>query len=147
MNETIAIGSDHAGFAMKEALKVELAALGYTVHDFGTHSTDSVDYPDYAYPLAKAISDNKFQRGILICGSGQGVAISANRFPAVRAALCRDEDDVFVARAHNDTNVLALGARKTSIESAKLLIKNFLSTKFEGGRHQSRVSKMSNPGC
>ncbi|TAH33096.1 MAG: ribose 5-phosphate isomerase B [Alphaproteobacteria bacterium] len=145
-NKSIAIGSDHAGFDMKEALKAELTGLGYHVEDFGTNSIDSVDYPDFATPVAKAVNAGQFKTGLLICGSGQGMAITANKLPHVRAALCRNTWDADMARKHNDANILCLGGRVTGVEEAKLIMRDFLNTEFEGGRHASRVNKMA-IGC
>src|SRR5579875_3638607 len=141
--ETIAIAADHAGFALKSVLAGELERLGYGVLDLGTHSADSVDYPDFAQAVAKAIEAGTSRRGVLICGSGIGVCIAANRFRAVRAALCHDMASAALARRHNEANVLALGARLIGEDVAKDCLRAFLETEFEGGRHARRVAKMS----
>ena len=142
MSETIAIASDHAGVALKEALKAQLLALGVVPEDLGAHSKDSVDYPDYAEKLCKFIVGKKATRGVLICGSGIGMSIAANRHKGIRAALCRSVADAELSRQHNNANVLCLGERSTSAEDAKEILKRFLATPFEGGRHEARVSKM-----
>jgi ribose 5-phosphate isomerase B len=142
MKKRIALASDHAGFTLKQAILADLQAGAFDVQDFGVHSTDRADYPDYAKPVVLAIGNGQADCGILICGSGQGMAMAANRFPHIRAALCRDVDDAELARLHNDANVLCLGERKTSILDAKSMIYKFLSTEFEGGRHLGRVNKL-----
>lgn len=141
--ETIAIAADHAGFALKSVLSAELAQLGYAVLDLGTHSAESVDYPDFARAVAQAIEGGQVQRGVLICGTGIGIGMAANRHRAVRAAVCHDVSSTRLARRHNDANVLALGARLIGEEVAKDCLRAFLETKFEGGRHARRVAKMS----
>jgi ribose 5-phosphate isomerase B len=143
MPETVAIAADHAGFDLKEALKSELAAQGYEVLDLGTTGLQSVDYPDFAAALAKALADGRAQRGVLVCGTGIGISIAANRHTAVRAALCHDCSSARLARAHNDANVLALGARLIGAEVAKDCLRVFLNTPFEGGRHAQRVAKLA----
>lgn len=140
--DTIALAADHAGFELKDQLKGELEAGGYDVLDLGTNSPDSVDYPDFADVLADAVSGGKASRGVLVCGSGIGISMAANRHRGVRAAAVFDETAARLARQHNDANVLALGARLTGIEVAKACLKTFLETEFEGGRHQRRVDKM-----
>lgn len=142
---TVAIGSDHAGFKLKNDLKALLEKQGYKTLDVGTFAEDSVDYPDFAYGVVNAIKSNKAARGVLVCGSGQGVAIAANREASIRAALCRDVEDAALARQHNDANVLALGARKTDAQAAAQILDTFLKTEFEGGRHARRVEKLANP--
>ena len=139
---TIAIASDHAGYATKEELKRYLAGLGYDVWDFGTHSDASVDYPDYAHPLATAIEKGDYQLGILLCGSGNGVSITANKHQGVRSALCWIPEIATLARQHNDANVCALPARFVSVDEAKQIVKAFLDASFEGGRHIRRVEKI-----
>ena len=139
----IAIGGDHAGVGYKEQLHQRLLALGYVVQDFGTETTASVDYPDYVHPLSKALESGEFNFGIVICGSGNGVAITANKHQGIRAALCWNEELAALARQHNDANVLALPARFISYELAERLAEIFLTTPFEGGRHQGRVSKIA----
>jgi len=140
--EIIAIASDHAGFEYKDVLKRQLTEWGFEVLDLGTDSTASVDYPDFGRRLAKAVAEGKVRRGVVVCGTGIGISIAANREPAVRAALCHDVTSARLARAHNDANVLALGARTTGIEVARETLRAFLDTAFEGGRHQGRVAKL-----
>ncbi len=142
MNTTIAIGADHAGFHYKEAIKKYLQSQGYQVQDFGTQSEDSVDYPDFAHPLAEAIEKGTYERGILICGTGNGVAITANKHPSVRAGLCWNKEVAQLIRQHNDANVLCMPARFVAQEEAYLIADTFLNTDFEGGRHARRVNKM-----
>jgi ribose 5-phosphate isomerase B len=141
--ETIAIAADHAGFPLKEVLKGDLAAQGFVVLDLGTDGPASVDYPDFADKLAAALKQGKAQRGVLVCGSGIGISIAANRHRHVRAALCGDSTAARLCRQHNDANVLALGSRLTGEEVARDCLKVFLETPFEGGRHARRVDKMS----
>lgn len=143
MSETIAIAADHGGFDLKSILVHELRALGYEVLDLGTMTRDSVDYPDFAATLAGAIVDGRAARGVLICGSGIGMSIAANRHRAIRAALVHDDTSARLARQHNDANVLVLGARLLGPEVAKDCVKTFFSTQFEGGRHARRIAKMS----
>lgn len=139
---TLAIASDHAGYATKEELKKYLAELGYSVWDFGTHSDDRVDYPDFAHPLATAIEKGDYQLGILLCGSGNGVSITANKHQGVRSALCWIPEIAALARQHNDANVCAIPARFVSVSEAKQIVKAFLDAKFEDGRHTRRVEKI-----
>jgi ribose 5-phosphate isomerase B len=143
MVETIAIAADHAGYDLKSLLVPELKSLGFEVLDLGTDSRDSVDYPDFADALARAIERGQVKRGVLVCGTGLGIAIAANRHRAVRAGVCHDATTARLARQHNDANVLALGARIVGAEVAKDCLRAFLSTDFEGGRHTRRVAKMS----
>lgn len=138
----IAIGSDHAGFELKEALKAILDARGVLWQDFGTGSTSSVDYPDYAQAVAEAVSGGGADRGILVCGSGIGMAIVANKFTGVRAATIVDTDQGRLAREHNDINVLTLGARRTASADVERIVDVFLSTNFGGGRHAQRLQKI-----
>jgi ribose 5-phosphate isomerase B len=140
--ETVAVAADHAGLELKSVLAQELATLGYDVIDLGTNSTDSVDYPDFANLVANSLRDGKAKRGVLVCGSGIGMSIGANRHQGVRAALCHDITTARLSRQHNDANVLVLGARLTGIDVAKDCLKAFMSTEFEGGRHQRRVTKL-----
>ena len=140
---TIAIGSDHAGFSLKEEVKSRLTEQGHTVTDFGTHGADSVDYPDFAHPVAAAVEKNKAEKGILICGSGNGVCITANKHAGVRAALCWNEELAALARQHNDANVLCIPSRFITSETAYAMVNTFMVTSFEGGRHQKRVEKIS----
>lgn len=138
----IAIASDHAGFELKTALIEELKSAGAAVLDLGTNAPDSVDYPDFADALAKALHDGRAAFGVLVCGTGIGISMAANRHKGIRAAHCRDTTDARLARQHNDANVLALGARTTGPEVAKDCLRIFLATAFEGGRHQRRVDKL-----
>ena len=143
MTKRIAIGGDHAGVSYKEQLKQHLTTLGYEVQDFGPFSTASVDYPDYVHPLSKALEAGDYDFGIVICGSGNGVAITANKHQGIRAALCWNEELAALSRQHNDANVLALPARFITYELAEKMAEIFLTTPFEGGRHQSRVTKIA----
>jgi ribose 5-phosphate isomerase B len=142
LSNVIVIGCDHAGFLLKEYLKTELTASGFEFHDFGTFSEESADYPDYIHPLAKAINSGEFEKGIIICGSANGVSIVANKYPNVRAAVCWNEEVVKLARLHNDANIIALPARFITKEEALGFVRLFFSTRFEGGRHQRRVDKI-----
>ncbi|EFK57210.1 ribose 5-phosphate isomerase B [Sphingobacterium spiritivorum] len=141
--KTIAIGGDHAGFDYKKELIPFLQELGYEVKDFGAHSTDSVDYPDFAHPVASAVESKEFDKGILICGSANGVAITANKHQDIRAAICWLEEIAALARQHNDANIVCIPARFISLDLAKAIVKTFMSTDFEGGRHANRVNKIS----
>lgn len=143
MGKKIAIGGDHAGFEYKAKMILKLQSLGNEVKDFGPFSLDSVDYPDYVHPLATALEKGEFDLGIVICGSGNGVAITANKHQGIRAALCWNEDLAALARQHNNANVLALPARFITYESAEKLAEIFINTDFEGGRHQNRVNKIA----
>ena len=138
----IVIGSDHAGYSLKQVLVAHLKDKGWEVADVGTHGVDSVDYPDFGAAVAKALKDGKSSRGIVVCGSGIGISIAANRHDWVRAALCHDITSARLCRQHNDANVLALGARLIGEEVAKDCVDVFLATEFEGGRHQRRVDKL-----
>ena len=140
----IAIGADHAGFEYKEAIKRWLGEQGFTLEDKGTNSLDSTDYPDYAHPVASLVEEGKAGVGILICGSANGVAITANKHPGIRAALCWNSDVAALARQHNSANVICIPARFVSLDEAKKMVEIFLGTEFEGGRHQNRVDKI---GC
>ncbi len=139
----IAIGSDHAGFESKEKAKSELAALGIEVVDKGTDSLDSVDYPDFGAAVARAVVAGEVECGILICGSGIGVSIAANKISGARAALCWNEETARLAREHNDANVLCFGSRFIEPEQAARMVRIFLETDFAGGRHTQRVEKLS----
>ncbi len=141
--ETIAIAADHAGYELKSALKRRLVEDGFDVVDLGTDNTDSVDYPDFAGVLAQTVADGRSARGVLLCGTGIGMSIAANRFPGVRAALVHDEETARLARRHNDANVLVMGARLIEPSVAEDCLQTFLTTSFEGGRHQRRVRKMA----
>lgn len=138
----IAIGSDHAGYDYKEAIKNMLASMGKTTDDKGAHSTDSVDYPDYAHPVAAMVANGEASFGILICGSGNGVCITANKHAQVRAALCWNTELAALARQHNNANVLCIPARFIDLSLAEEMVKTFMSTDFEGGRHEKRVAKI-----
>jgi len=140
---TIALACDHAGLEMKRALLPVLAQMDLSVLDLGTHDGESVDYPDYADLLAAALKDGRATRGILVCGTGIGISIAANRHHHIRAALCHNSTDARLSRLHNDANVIALGARTLGLEVAMESIRAFLTTGFEGGRHARRVAKMS----
>ncbi len=144
MKQRIAIGGDHAGVAYKSKLIKHLEEQGFLVKDFGPFSTESVDYPDFVHPLSLALEAGEADLGIVICGSGNGVAITANKHQGIRAALCWNEDLAALARQHNEANVLALPARFISYELAEKLTDIFLATPFEGGRHATRVGKI---GC
>lgn len=140
--EIIAVASDHAGYDLKETIKEDLKARGFDVLDLGCDGLESVDYPDYGVAMGKAIESGKAKRGVVVCGSGIGISIAANRNPAVRAALVQTGLAARLSRQHNDANVLALGARLIGVETAKDCLDNFLDTPFEGGRHQRRVDKL-----
>lgn len=139
----IFIACDHAAFEAKEALKAALSA-SHQITDLGTYTADSVHYPEYAQKLAKAVLAAPGSRGLLLCGSGIGVSIAANRFKGIRAALCRDLDDAEMCRRHNDANVMCLAGRKTPVKELIPMAEKFLSTAFEGGRHQTRVEMIEN---
>ena len=143
MKLKIAIGGDHAGFEYKKLLTQFLEGKGYEVKDFGPFSDASVDYPDHVHPLAKAINDKEIESGILICGSGNGVAMTANKYPQVRAALCWLPELAKLSREHNDANVLCIPARFVNEKTAEEMVSLFTGTKFEGGRHETRVKKIS----
>lgn len=137
----IAIGSDHAGYSYKQELLAWLPQKN--VKDFGTHSAESTDYPDFAHPVASAVESGEFDFGILICGSANGVAITANKHQGIRAAICWQTELAGLARRHNNANVVCIPERFISLEDAKAIVEIFLSTEFEGGRHANRVGKMS----
>jgi ribose 5-phosphate isomerase B len=139
----IALGSDHAGFDYKERLKKLLDEIGKPYQDYGTSSPDSVDYPDFAHLVSKAVASGKSQRGILICGTGIGMSIVANKHSGIRAAVCESVASAKLSRSHNDANILCLGARITSWETAEEIVKTFLTTPFSGGeRHINRIQKI-----
>ena len=138
----ISVASDHAGFAAKTKIKKYLEDAGHTVADFGTYSEESCDYPDFAYLAATAVANGECERGIVICGTGVGISIAANKVKGVRCALCTEETCAEFCRRHNDANVLAMGARIIPVEKMEKLIDIFLSTEFEGGRHERRVNKI-----
>jgi ribose 5-phosphate isomerase B len=143
MAEVVAVAADHGGYELKSVLLPELRALGFEVLDLGTNSLESVDYPDFAEKVALAIEAGKARFGLLICGTGIGMSIAANRHRKVRAALCYDVTTARLARQHNDANVMTLGGRMIGSETAKDCLKTFLSTSFEGGRHIRRIAKLS----
>jgi ribose 5-phosphate isomerase B len=143
---TVAVGSDHAGLVLRQALILEIQALGYDVLDFGAQTTESVDYPAFGYQVAQAVSSGLAWRGLLVCGSGIGMSIAANRYPKVRAALCMFGQMAQMARQHNDANVLVLGQRLIGPDVAKDCLKEFMITEFEGGRHARRVDKLGAVG-
>ncbi|MFH1079124.1 MAG: ribose 5-phosphate isomerase B [Pseudomonadota bacterium] len=140
--EKIIIGADHAGFTLKETIKLCLAGLCLEVTDIGTKTTDPVDYPDVGCQVAAGVSRGAFAKGILICGSGVGMTIIANKYPCIRAVLCLDEETAEMSRRHNDTNILCLAGRKTDHEKALKIIEIWLKTAFEGGRHNRRIEKI-----
>lgn len=139
----IAIGSDHAGFPYKQPISEWLTNHGYEVIDYGTYSADSVDYPDFAHPVASAVENGEFENGILLCGSGQGVCITANKHQGIRAALVWQEELAALSRQHNNANIICLPVRFIELDVALACVSTFLSTAFEGGRHQTRVGKIS----
>jgi len=139
----IAIGADHAGFELKNQLGDLLRKLGHEVCDFGTNSTEAVDYPDFAWRVAKAVASETVERGVLVCGSGVGMSIAANKVRGIRAVLGVTPEEVRLTRSHNNANVLTLGARFTEPEMARELLQIFLDTPFDGGRHERRVAKIS----
>ena len=140
---TIAVASDHAGFDLKEILKRDLQEAGLEVLDLGTHSTASVDYPDFGQAMAETIAAGKVEKGVIVCGTGIGISIAANRNPKVRAALVHDVTSARLTREHNDANVIAFGGRMIGTEVAREALKVFLETPFEGGRHANRVAKLA----
>lgn len=139
----IAIGSDHAGFEYKEELKKWLDKHGYEVMDFGAHNGDSSDYADFAHPVASNVDENNASVGVLVCGSANGVAITANKHQGIRAAICWNEELASLARRHNDANVLCIPARFITLDLAEKVLDTFLKASFEGGRHARRVGKIS----
>jgi len=143
MQKPVAIGSDHAGFYCKQRLTSFLEGKGMQFRDFGAHSTESVDYPDFAHPVATAVESSDYAFGILLCGSGNGVAITANKHQGIRAALCWDREIAELARKHNNANILCIPARFIPEEIAEEMVSAFIETDFEGGRHEDRVSKIS----
>jgi ribose 5-phosphate isomerase B len=144
----IGIASDHAGYQMKEFLVGYLGGMGYDVHDFGTFSEESVDYPDFAHPLGEAIDSGELKRGIALCGSGNGITMTLNKHQGVRAALCWSAEIASLARKHNNANVCGLPARFIENTEAADIVSTFLETKFEGGRHERRIEKIPvKPSC
>jgi len=142
-NNIIPMATDHGGYAMKEYLKNKLIEAGYQVVDMGTYSEESVDYPDFIHPLAKAVNDGKYSRGIIMCGSGNGAQITANKHQNVRAGLCWNEEQTVLTRQHNDANVMSIPGRFIPFDQAWKMVQLFLNTPFEGGRHSRRVEKIS----
>jgi len=140
--KTIALGCDHGGYALKEYLKIKIAESGYSVRDFGTFSSDSIDYPDFAHPVAWSVNNGQFPIGILICGSGNGVCMTANKYAGIRAALCWNTELARLSRQHNDANILCLPGRFITENEALRAVMSFLTTDFEGGRHQARIEKI-----
>ena len=140
--DTVAIAADHAGVALKSAIAKDLETLGFRVVDLGTNSPESVDYPDYARAVSEAVAGSRAKWGVLVCGSGIGMSMAANRNPAIRAAVVHDALSARLSRQHNDANVLALGARLVGEDVAKDCVRVFFSTPFEGGRHERRVAKL-----
>ena len=143
MAQTIALGCDHAGFEFKEGYRQWLQGKGIAVKDFGTYSADSVDYPDFAHAVASTVENKEFELGILICGSANGVAITANKHQGIRAAICWTEELAELARQHNNAKILCLPARFIPFELGEKIVDKFLATSFEGGRHARRVGKIS----
>ena len=143
MPKKIALAADHAGFEEKEKLKATLTEIGVEFDDMGTHSADSVDYPDYARKVAEAVSRGEYEQGLLVCGSGTGMAIAANKVRGVRAAVAWNEDIARLARQHNNANVLSVAARFTPDEEVKKIVKAWFEADFEGGRHERRVEKIT----
>ncbi len=139
----IAIASDHAALDMKETIKSYLQSRGEDVRDFGTCSTERVDYCDFGFQVGEAVASGQYQKGILFCGTGVGISISANKVNGIRAVVCSEPYSARLSREHNDTNILALGARVVGIELAKMIVETWLATPFEGGRHQDRVQKIA----
>jgi ribose 5-phosphate isomerase B len=139
----IAIGSDHAAFDFKEEIKAYLVKSGYTVKDYGTHDRGSVDYPDYGIAVGEAVAKGECERGIIFCGTGVGISISANKVKGIRAVVCSEPYSAKLSIEHNNANILALGARVVGIEVAKMIVDTWLNAKFEGGRHAERIKKIS----
>lgn len=140
--KTIGLCSDHAGFELKEQVKAWLESKGLSYQDFGTHSTDSCDYPDYAHPMAQAVEAGDVYPGIAICGTGNGIGMTLNKHQGIRAALCWNAEIAQLARAHNDANVLVIPGRFISWDEAEKILEVFFATEFEGGRHQRRIDKI-----
>ena len=140
---TVAIAADHAGFELKSVLADVLAEMGYSVIDLGTDGAEAVDYPDYATAVVDALGDGRAAQGVLLCGTGIGMSIAANRHAGIRAALCHDPEDAELARRHTDANVLVMGARRIDEQEAKRCVRVFFKTEFEAGRHARRVAKLA----
>ena len=139
----LAMGSDHAGYDLKLVLKTLLESQGHEVNDYGTDSAESTDYPDYAHPVASAVESGEYDLGILLCGSGNGINMTANKHQGIRSALCWTPEIAEMARLHNNANVLAIPARYISEDTAKEILKTFIENEFEGGRHERRVNKIA----
>jgi ribose 5-phosphate isomerase B len=144
-NQIIPIGSDHGGYEMKVFLLEFLSNKGYRFKDFGTYSGESVDYPDFIHPVAKSVNDDEFSYGVIICGSGQGASMTANKYPNVRAGLCWDMQQAKLVRQHNNANIIALPGRFVDFKLAAEMVVVFLNTEFEGGRHIQRINKITLP--
>jgi ribose 5-phosphate isomerase B len=138
----IAVGSDHAGFSLKTKLAEWLAGQGYQVVDVGTRSEERVDYPSFGFEVARRVAGGDVERGVVVCGSGQGICMSVNRMPGARGAIIRDEADALITRQHNDANVACFGARVTPVDQAIAALNVFLTTDFDGGRHEARVEQL-----
>jgi len=138
----LAVASDHAGFDLKEKIKRLLESESHTVEDLGCYTTESCDYPDYARKLCRALTDGRIERGVLVCGTGLGMSYTANRYKGIRAALCTNAEMAEMSRAHNDANVLVLGARVTETDLARDILKAWMDTPFDGGRHLRRINKI-----
>lgn len=147
MSQIIPIGSDHAGFELKSKLIEYLTQKGYEMKDFGCHSSESVDYPDFGHPVAEFVENNKGVKGIVICGSGNGINMTVNKHQGIRSALCWNNEIAKLARLHNDANIIALPARFIDESLAKQMVDTFFNTDFEGGRHQRRVDKIPYKNC
>lgn len=143
MKKLIPIGCDHAGFDLKNAIIKHLEEKGYELKDFGCYSTDSIDYPDYAHPVAEMVESNEDMLGIVICGSGNGINMTTNKHQGVRSALCWKNEIAELARTHNNANIIALPARFITVEEGIEMVDTFFTTEFEGGRHQRRVDKIA----
>ncbi len=139
----LALGSDHAGYGLKQEIMAYIKELGYEYKDYGTFDTNSCNYPEFAYKAACAVASGECDKGIIICGSGIGISISANKVKGIRCALCSEPYSAQMTRRHNDANVLAMGARMIGIDIAKEIVQTFLTTEFEGGRHQKRINEIS----
>ncbi len=140
--QTLALASDHGGYWMKDFIALKLREQGYEVKDFGTQSGESVDYPDFIHPMANAVNKGEFERGIILCGSGNGAQMTANKYPNVRAGLCWDVEQARLIRMHNNANILSLPGRFVTFDEAWKMVEVFLQTPFEGGRHAQRVAKI-----
>jgi ribose 5-phosphate isomerase B len=141
-SKTLALGCDQGGYALKEYIKIKLAESGYSVRDFGAYTAESIDYPDVVHPIASAVNQGQFPLALLICGSGNGVCMTANKYAGIRAALCWNTELARLSRAHNNANILCLPGRFISENEALSAVKAFLTTEFEGGRHQTRIDKI-----